>query len=111
MDVSIYRSWRSPNLTVVEGLFRVDGEMLGTGAGCRYSVQLVVRDTTGTPLVRNDWQGKCPPPSGGEAKGALETFQFAVTPARYTVEVTVPQVCHSREPRYGITGVRSDSRR
>ncbi len=89
LDVSVYRSWQPPNLTVVEGLFRVDGNMLGTGAECRYTVQLVVRDTTGTPLIRNDWQGSCPPPMGGEARGALETFQFAVVPARYSVEVTI----------------------
>jgi hypothetical protein len=88
-DVSVYRSWRSPNLTVVDGLFRVDGEMLGTGEDCRYSVELVVRDTTGAARIREDWQGNCLVRGGGEARSALETFRFELPPAQYTIEVTV----------------------
>jgi len=89
LDVTMYRSWYPPDLTLVNGLFRVDGAMLGTGAACEYRVRLVVVDSTGTRLVNNEWDGRCPPPLHGVAGGALETFQFAVLPARYTVEVSV----------------------
>lgn len=89
LDVTMYRSWTPPNATVVHGLFRVDGAMLGTGAECAYRVELSVTDSAGTPLVNNEWDGRCPPPRNGVPSGALETFQFAVLPSRYTVQVTV----------------------
>jgi GWxTD domain-containing protein len=88
LDVTMYRSWMPPNVTVVHGLFRVDGEMLGTGPECAYRVQLAVIDASGTRLVNNEWDGRCPKPEG-VAAGALETFQFAVLPAQYTVQVMV----------------------
>lgn len=86
-DVTIYRSWRPPNVTMVEGMFRVDAELLGT-QDCRYGVQLTVRDERGTQLKREQWQGQCPETEGTPAP-ALETFQFQVVPATYTVEVDV----------------------
>jgi GWxTD domain-containing protein len=89
LEVTMYRSWTPPNATVVHGLFRVDGTMLGTGAECTYRVRLSVTDSAGTPLVNNEWEGRCPAPRDGTPAGALETFQFAVVPARYTVLVTV----------------------
>jgi len=89
IHVTMYRSFVPPNATVVNGLFRVDGAMLGTGDSCEYQVGLVVEDSTGTRLVNNQWAGHCPPPQGGVAAGALETFEFAVIPATYTVTVSV----------------------
>jgi GWxTD domain-containing protein len=86
-DVTVYRSWRPPNVTVVEGMFRVDPELLGT-SDCRYGVQLTVRDERGTQLKREQWQGQCPE-EGGSPRPALETFHFQVVPATYTVEVEV----------------------
>jgi GWxTD domain-containing protein len=89
LEVTMYRSFYPPNLTLVNGLFRVDGAMLSTGDACEYHVRLVVIDSTGTRLINNEWDGRCPAPRDGVASAALETFQFAVLPARYTVEVTV----------------------
>jgi GWxTD domain-containing protein len=89
LNVTMYRSFVEPNVTVVNGLFRVDGEMLGTGASCEYTVSLFVEDSTGTRLVANEWEGHCPPPVNGVAAGALETFEFAVVPSTYTVTVVV----------------------
>lgn len=86
-DVTIYRSWRPPNVTVVEGMFRVDRELLGT-SDCVYGVELTVRDEQGTELTRTDWTGRCPE-SGGVQVAGLETFQFNVVPAAYTVTVEV----------------------
>lgn len=86
-DVTIYRSWRSPNVTAVEGLFRVDPALLGTGS-CAYGVRLTVRDSAGTQLKQEEWTGRCPEQNGQPA-AALETFQFQVVPARYTVQVEV----------------------
>jgi len=89
LEVTMYRSWYPPNVTVVDGLFRVDGNLLGTGPECEYHVTLSVVDDSGNQLVKNEWDGSCPPPRDGEPVGALETFQFAVVPAHYTVHVSV----------------------
>jgi GWxTD domain-containing protein len=89
LSVTLYRSWYPPDLTVVNGLFRVDGAMLGTGPECSYHARLTVVDSVGTRLVNNEWDGRCPAPVNGVPSGALETFQFAVKPATYTVEVVV----------------------
>lgn len=89
LPVTVYRSWQPPDVTVVNGLFRVDGAMLGTGPACEYTVRLAVIDSAGTRLVNNEWDGRCPPPQNGLASGALETFEFGVLPAHYTVQVTV----------------------
>jgi hypothetical protein len=101
-DVSLYRFWRPPHFTVVEGLFRVDGEMLAPGGHCRYTVHAVVFDSMGVPLVASQRPGRCAPPSVGGTTGALETFQFALAPGRYTIEVTAslegraPRAVHKR---------------
>jgi GWxTD domain-containing protein len=101
-EVTIYRSWRAPNVTVVEGMFRVDPELLGTG-GCLYGAQLTVRDQRGTELQREQWTGRCPE-QDGTLSAALETFTFAITPATYTVEVTVwPQGAETRRRSSTVT--------
>ena len=89
LEVTMYRSWYPPNVTVVDGLFRVDGDLLGTGPDCAYHVTLSVVDDNGNQLVKNDWDGTCPPAHDGEPVGALETFHFAVVPAHYVVHVAV----------------------
>jgi GWxTD domain-containing protein len=89
LDITMYRSLVPPNLTLVEGLFRVGPEMLGGPQHCDYTVQLAVLDGRGTPLVKNEWKGTCPKNADGAVAAALETFSFAVHPARYTVDVTV----------------------
>lgn len=101
-DVTVYRSWRPPNVTMVEGMFRVDPELLGT-QDCAYGVRLTVRDERGTQLKREQWQGACPVSDGATA-AALETFQFQVVPATYTVEVEVyPQSQPNRRSTRTIT--------
>jgi GWxTD domain-containing protein len=89
LTVTMYRSWQPPDITVINGLFRVDGAMLQTGPTCEYGVRLTVTDEAGTALVNNEWDGRCPPARNGVPAGALETFQFAVVPSHYSVEVTV----------------------
>ena len=86
-EVRIYRSWRAPNVTVVEGMFRVDPALLETGT-CSYGVELTVRDAEGTALKQETWTGTCPSQEGRLA-AALETFEFQIIPAKYTVEVVV----------------------
>lgn len=86
-DITIYRSWRAPNLTVVEGMFRVDPALLGTTT-CSYGVSLAVKDAQANVLKQESWQGECPQQAGRLA-AALETFQFAMPSTRFTVEVTV----------------------
>jgi GWxTD domain-containing protein len=89
LDMKLYRTFVPPNLTLVEGLFRVGPEMLGDAEACRYTVRLAVSDASGTPLVRNEWKGQCPEGADGRPAAALETFSFAVHPARYTIDLSV----------------------
>lgn len=101
-DVTVYRSWRAPNITVVEGMFRVDPELLGTG-GCLYGAELRVRDAAGNELQREQWTGRCPE-RDGQLAAALETFSFAITPATYTIEVVVwPQGAETRRRSTTVT--------
>lgn len=86
-EVTVYRSARAPDVTVVEGLFRVDPVLLGT-AGCSYGVQLIVRDADRNVLKDERWTGQCPE-QGGQIAAALETFEFAMPATRFTVEVAV----------------------
>ena len=87
-DVTVYRSWRPPHGTLVEGMFRVDPELLGTGS-CSYGVQFTVRDGRGNTLKREQWTGQCPE-QGGTLAAALETFQFAMPDtSAYSVLVEV----------------------
>jgi GWxTD domain-containing protein len=86
-DVTIYRSWQSPNVTIVEGMFRVDSQLLGT-SDCAYGVELTVHDADGTQLTQSEWTGQCPVADGVQVAG-LETFRFNVVPATYTVTVAV----------------------
>jgi len=102
-EITIFRTWRPPNATVVEGLFRVDAELLGT-TDCAYQVELQVRDSAGKQLVANEWQGRCPIVDGAPAP-ALETFEFAVVPATYTVAVTVAPEARPSDKRTGTITV------
>ncbi|MGH7448838.1 MAG: hypothetical protein ACRELT_14805, partial [Longimicrobiales bacterium] len=109
-DVTIYRLWLSPNVTVVEGMFRVDPELLGT-SDCAYGVELTVRDEHGVELTTTEWTGQCPMSAGVQVAG-LETFQFNVVPAAYTVTVAVfPQgrPDHRTSRTVGVQGLDSDA--
>ena len=101
-DVTIYRSWRAPNVTVVEGMFRVDPELLGT-SDCSYGVRLLVQDNDGMELSKTEWTGECPV-SNGVQLGGLETFQFNVVPATYRVTVEVFPLSNPNRRAVRVTG-------
>jgi GWxTD domain-containing protein len=107
-DVTIYRSWRPPNVTVVEGMFRVDPELLGT-PDCNYGVQFTVRDQRGTELKKEQWTGRCPVNSGVPVAG-LETFAFQVVPATYSVVVEVYPLSQPDRRRTRTLEVRAEAR-
>lgn len=91
IDVTVYRSWRPPDVTMVEGLFWVRPAELGATSedGCPYSVELLVRDDESV-LVEEEWTGDCPESEGQITEAAvLETFRFGLRPGTYTVAVTV----------------------
>lgn len=86
LEVVVYRSWLPPNITVVEGVFRIDPAVVG--AACEYRAQVTVKDSVGTTLTADEWNGRCPR-SAGSATAGLETIEFALVPASYTLEITV----------------------
>lgn len=85
--VAVYRTFMDPEFTVVQGLVRVDPIQLAAET-CEYGVAVVVRDKQANKLVDNTWENTCPRVNGVHAAG-LETFQFGLRPAEYTVEVSV----------------------
>jgi len=92
LAVTLYRSWQAPNVTVIDGMFRVEPELGQAGGECRYAVELQVEDSAGAVLLRDGWDSNCPRAADGSALASLETFQFAVLPARYTLRVSVRAV-------------------
>lgn len=84
--VTVYRTFMDPEYTVVQGLVGIDPAQLDTT--CNYGVNLVVRDASGVQLVNQSWENTCPRVEGRYAQ-TLETFQFGLRPAEYTVEVAV----------------------
>lgn len=92
LAITLYRSWQPPNVTVIDGMFRVEPELGQAGGECRYAVDLQVEDSAGAVLLRDDWESDCARAADGSAVASLETFQFAVLPARYTLRVSVRAV-------------------
>ena len=84
--VTVYRTFVDPEYTVVQGLVGIDPAQLDTT--CAYGVNVVVRDPSGAELVNQGWENTCPHVGGTHAR-TLETFQFGLRPAEYTVEVSV----------------------
>lgn len=107
LDITVYRSWRPPDVTVVQGLFWVRPGDLATegGSGCPYTVDLLVRDAN-TTLAEEEWTGECPTSFDGEEFEAsvLETFQFGLRPATYTVAVTAAAAGAEREAALQVEG-------
>ena len=87
--VRVYRSWQADSsLTLVEGLFRVDPEVLGT-TDCDYTATIDIKDATGKLLNTEKWDGKCPVVNGATA-AALERFAFAMPPGTtFSVDMTL----------------------
>lgn len=85
--VTLYRTFVEPEFTVVQGLVRIDPVQLAAPT-CEYGVNVVVRDASGAALVDNTWENTCPAANGAPVPG-LETFQFALRPAQYRLEVAV----------------------
>lgn len=103
LEVTLYRSWQPPNVTVVEGLFRVDPALGQAGGECRYVVGLEVADSAGNVLTRDEWRNECPRGADGAPAAALETFQFAVLPSRYEVRLAVrPELDSARVVRASV---------
>lgn len=84
--VTVYRTFVSPEYTVVQGLVGIDPAQLDST--CAYGVNVVVRDQSGAELVNQSWENQCPR-IGGQHARTLETFQFGLRPAEYGVTVAV----------------------
>ena len=84
--VTVYRVPEADTTTIVEGVFRVDAALLGTGT-CDYAAEVSVRDAQGLGLFEDKWDASCPSANGVQLP-ALEVFHFAM-PAGSTFNVTV----------------------
>src|SRR5690606_39730594 len=82
LAVTLYRSWQAPNVTVIDGMFRVEPELGQAGGECRYAVELQVEDSAGAVLLRDGWDSNCPRAADGSGLGSLEALQVAGRPAR-----------------------------
>lgn len=93
LDARLHRTWAAPNLTVVDGLLAFDPALVRAALRCTYVIGVTVTDPSGTEILRDEWSGTagCAPSGerGRQVSAVLESFQFAVTPGRYAVEVTV----------------------
>ncbi|NIS64029.1 MAG: hypothetical protein GTO05_02565, partial [Gemmatimonadales bacterium] len=95
-DVALFRTRRGPELTVVDGVLEFDPRRVEGGTGCGYVVALSVTDSSGVVLLRDSWRGvlACEEAeedarSAGLRRLVVETFQFAVMPGQYSLELSL----------------------
>ena len=103
LQVAAVRFQRSGGSTLIEGMVsvpfaavsRLEGdEASGFGA---YRVTMVVRDTSGLVLTRQQWSQRVPARLLRVAGGsAVELFRFAAQPGEYRVEVAVADSASGR---------------
>lgn len=91
LDVALYRTRRGEDLTLVDGVVQFDPRLVRGGEGCAYDLKLTVRDAAETAILEDGWSAVLGCEAGASHGGAVvvETFQFAIVPGRYRVDVSV----------------------
>lgn len=95
LDVAAFRTRRADNLTVVDGVIQFDPRIAEGGEDCGYIVGIEVRDSAQLNILSDNWRGVLACEQESEAVASLrvqrvvETFQFAVVPGQYTVDISV----------------------
>ncbi|MBI1722434.1 MAG: GWxTD domain-containing protein [Gemmatimonadetes bacterium] len=77
-------------VTVIEGTseIRLIGLAPASAPTTRYRVEIVIADSSGLELVRNDWTRELPTVAARAAGAtAMESFHFAAAPGRYRITV------------------------
>ncbi len=94
-EVALYRTRRGEDLTLVDGVVQFDPRLVQGGEDCAYNMKLAVRDSAETAILEDGWsavlacEGQQPAEAGQRGVVVVETFQFAIAPGRYRVEVSV----------------------
>lgn len=104
LDVVTFRTRRGGGLTLVDGVVQFDPSVVQGGEDCGYEMRLEVRDATNTAILEDSWsalnacqaQGQQQP---GRSIRIVETFQFAIKPGRYSVDVSVQPAGHPESAR------------
>lgn len=101
LDVAVYRTRRGEDLTLVDGVAQFDPRLVQGGDDCAYDMKLTVRDASETAILEDGWSAVLACETGGVRHGAVvvETFQFAIVPGRYRVEVSVEPAGHPESAR------------
>jgi GWxTD domain-containing protein len=103
--LAVRRFYRTDGTTAVEAVCRVPFDMLeqvrgGDAAFGAYRVALVVRDSTGLGLTEQTWSQQVPARMlGVVGASAGEQLRFALSPGRYTVEVSITDSASGRVAR------------
>jgi GWxTD domain-containing protein len=101
LEVALFRTLRGEELTLVDGVVEFEPWLVQGGEDCAYDMRLAVRDSGGTTILEDGWSAvlDCTgeQPAGGGV--VVETFQFAIAPGRYRVQVSVeaagqPETAH-----------------
>jgi GWxTD domain-containing protein len=94
-DAALYRTKAGGNVTLVDGVLEFDPRIVDGGVDCAYNVGVTVTDSTDTEIYRDRWRSvlacesdEAAPTSEGNVV-VVETFQFAVVPGRYSLEVSL----------------------
>lgn len=100
VDVGVFRSRRGPELTLVDGVVQFDPRVVEGGEDCAYLVGIEVRDSEQLAILQDGWRGLLACEPEGEAQlseravRVVETFQFAVMPGHYSLEVSLEPAGH-----------------
>lgn len=104
LEVALYRTRRGEDLTLVDGVVQFDPRLVQGGDDCAYYMKLAVRDSAETVILEDGWSAvlACAgqqPAEGGQRGVVVETFQFAIAPGRYRLEVSVEPAGHPGSAR------------
>ena len=91
LELTLFRTRAANGVTAVDAIAEIHPDGLFEQNRCTYVVEVVVRDSVDSEVVRDRWNrsADCEVFRADPAARVVDTFSFAVRPGRYTVEMAV----------------------
>lgn len=91
LELELLRTRAAAGVTAVDAIAEMDPTGLFEENRCTYGVEVVVYDSTGVEIIRDQWRraADCEVFSSDPTARVVDTFSFAVRPGRFTVEMAV----------------------
>ena len=91
LELALYRTRAAADLTAVDAIAEIDPEGLFEQNRCTYGFEVVVYDSAGGQIVRENWRrlADCQAFRDDPEARVVDMFSFNVRPGRYTIELNV----------------------